>query len=428
MPRPDRARLAVLGGSSAFFPSLASALEGEAARLPALRIHLCGRDPERTVCVARFCNLHAAAAKVDHEYLATTDLDAAVVGAQIVVNQVRVGGFAGRSSDEQLALEFGFPGDETIGPAGLAAAIRSLPTTLALAERVEELAPDCWFVQVSNPMSMLLDGILRHTRLRSFGLCELPERTLEAGLALLPSSSSEVSSDYVGLNHQGWFVRIERDGEDLLPAIYRAAEALPDGGFFQVRAEAMRRRGGLALPYLRMFEHRGRELDRQRGRTADRGVVLGQLADRLYTHYAETDDGELPPQLLQRDMPWNAMTIAPVLRALLGGEPARAYVSEPNGGYYDFLPRNSIVEKHCVVSAVGPTSVPLRIGGQHVSNGIETLLRQVAEFEGLGAAAALRADDELAVAALTAHPFEIPESTAREMVGRMLQGAARSLS
>jgi 6-phospho-beta-glucosidase len=160
--------IAVLGGSSAFLPSLAAALAERRSDLPALRVRLQGRDAKRTGTVAEFCSRYAASVGAPHRFTATTRASVAARDAAIVVNQVRIGGFAGRSRDEQLALEYGYPGDETIGPSGLSAAIRSLPPILALAKEVERVAPDAWFIQMSNPMSILLGGLLERTGLKTF--------------------------------------------------------------------------------------------------------------------------------------------------------------------------------------------------------------------------------------------------------------------
>ncbi|MEE9127910.1 MAG: hypothetical protein V3U11_12290 [Planctomycetota bacterium] len=419
---PDAVPIAVLGGSSAFLPTLAAALADRANQLPPLEIRLVGRDPRRTAIVARFCTLHAEGRGVRHQYRPVPDVETAAEGVPLVVNQVRIGGFAGRSRDEQLALEFGCPGDETIGPGGLASAWRSLPPILHLARRIERVAPEAWLVQISNPMPMLLAGLLQETGLRTFGLCELPTRTLEQALGLIGRPPAAVESHYVGVNHQGWFVQVDAGGIDLLPEIFDRVEELDNGGpFFRVDAIVMRTRGALPLPYLRLYEHREREIAQMRARRQDRGEELADLAARLYALYATTDDPALPAALSARNMPWNPMTLVPAIIALLGGPPARAYVSEPNGGHLPFLPHQAIVEKLATVGRSGPQAPPpctLPLARTHPH--IVELLSQICEFERLGATAALRRDPDMVLAALRTHPFGISAATATALLPGLL--------
>lgn len=414
---PDALPIAVLGGSSAFLPTLAAALADQAAHLPPLEVRLVGRDQQRTAMVARFCRLYARGRGVRHHYLPVPDVGTAAEGVPLVVNQVRIGGFAARSRDERLPLEFGYPGDETIGPGGLASAWRSLPPILWLARQVERVAPEAWLVQVSNPMSMLLAGLLQETGLRAFGLCELPLRTLEQGLGLIGRSPASVEGHYLGVNHQGWFVRIDAGGTDLLPEIFDCIAQLDHGGpFFRVDASVMRARHALPLPYLRLYEHREREVAQMRARPRDRGQELADLAARLYGHYAVTKDPVLPETLAARSMPWNSMSLAPVITALLGGPPAKAYVSEPNHGHLPFLPPRAIVEKPVTVTRGGPQAPPVcRLPVARTHPETVSLLSEICEFERLGSMAALRRDQDMFQAALQAHPFRIPAATAAAM-------------
>ena len=63
-------------------------------------------------------------ATADIRLLVTTSLPDALNQADIIVSQIRVGGMAARAQDEQMALEVGIPGDEGVGPSGLAAYLR----------------------------------------------------------------------------------------------------------------------------------------------------------------------------------------------------------------------------------------------------------------------------------------------------------------
>ncbi len=410
--------VAILGGSSAWTPVLASALADRGGELPALEVRLLGRDLDRTATVARFCAAHAQARGVGHAWHAAGDLREAVRGVAIVVNQMRIGGFAGRAEDERLPLAYDLPGDETIGPGGLSAAVRSARSTLAVASRVAALAPECRFVNMANPMSILLRVLAAGTPLRCLGLCELPATTLAAGLRRLGLAADAATSvDHVGLNHQAFLCRVEVEGRDVVPAMLDAIErdqattggVLPE---FQIAAAAMRRFAAVPLPYLRLHLHREGAL--AAARRGSRAARLDDLARRLHRHYAVNQSGELPALARERATPWLDLALAPALSALLGGSAATLYVSERNGDHLPFLPADAIVEKRARVDAHGVMPLPLG----ETSLGHErrnVLLQAIAAFERAAASAALAPTPARLREALALHPSGLDAIGVRQL-------------
>ena len=420
--------VALLGGGSAFTPALLEAVRERADLLAPLEIRLHGRDRERLATVARFCErrLRRDPRARGLHVVAAPDLEEALRGADVVVNQVRVGGFAARSRDATLPLRFGLPGDETIGPGGLANALRTVPVVVALARECERLAPRAPFLQLSNPMGIVVGALARATRLEVFGLCELPQDTLDRALALV-GARGRVESDYVGLNHQGFFTSVRVDGRELLPEIARALP--PDGGWFGVDGAFVARHHCLPLRYLRNYFERARVVAEAAARADDRGRELARLADSLFDFYATADGATLPPRLRERDMPWHALAVVPALAALLRGVPAELYVSAPNRGAVPFLPDGTVVERRRRLAAP-PGAAPLASAPPPPARGelaapLRALLLGIAEFEEKATEAALTGSREQARAALRAHPFEIPEATADALLAELFAGAER---
>ncbi len=416
--------LTILGGSSAFMPGLAVALADASASLPALSVRLYGRDIERLDCIARFCNRHAQFRGVCHDYSHATSLRDSVTGAGIVVNLMRVGGWSGRYHDERFSVPFGIPGDETIGPGGLSSALRSLPLVLEAARETVESSPDAWFINMGNPMGILLGGLRRIERLRYFGLCELPAVTLRHALDLIDMRKKDVTADYLGLNHQGWFVRIDKEGKDLLPDLFETMRLSPEAGFFQVEASVMAKIGALPVPYMRHYYHTVREVERLRERGSSRAEELKELSDRLYSWYRTSDSPDLPQILHKRSMPWFPMALVPAITALTGGGERELYVSDVNDGDIPGLPPHAIVEKRSLLFADGPRMIPF--AGPQPEEGSELepfleLLRHILHFERACVEAALDPCDETVMAALRAHPLCTDEDAAHALTPLVLQ-------
>jgi len=421
-----RAAVAILGGSSAFTPSLASVLADFAPSLPELEVRLWGRDAAKVAAVARFCNLHARMRGAPHRYVEARSCSEAAQRADLVVHQLRVGGWRGRIHDDTFPLRFGIPGDETIGPGGLASAVRGVPVVLEAAREAAAASPGVRFVNLTNPLGIVLRALDGVEGLRPLGLCELPSATLDRVLDRIGARGGDVQPDYLGLNHQGWFVRLDSGGRDLLPDLLRELDATAALEEFRIEASVLRAIEALPLSYMRLYYHTSREVERLRRRAVPRGEELRQLSERLHLHWATTQDARLPEALSERETPWFRLALVPALVALLGGDEACLYVSERNRGDIPGLPAEAIVEKRCVVDAAGPRMIPF-VGPTPTRGGklepFLEFLRRIARFESLALEAALDPCAGKAIAALAAHPLVPDEDRARDLAPFVLAQA-----
>ncbi len=426
MDRSGRPVLAVLGGSSAFTPLLASALAGLGDEIPRLQVRLQGRDPSHLEPVARFCSLHAAARGADHAYTWTTSAAEALEGADLVVNQVRAGGWEGRIRDETFPLSFGYPGDETIGPGGLLSALRSLGTVLELGRlAASRAAPGAFFLNMTNPLGILTAGLRRVPGLRVFGLCELPQVVLEEALTAAGFSARGVEPDYLGVNHQGWFVRLFREGEDILPRVLERLDGKAVRRICRVDPAILHRARALPLPYMRLYFHRERERRKLQERTRPRGEELRETARALYEEYAGRKDPRLPALLDKRKTPWIDRALAPSVASLLGGRPRNLYLSGVEDGRALGLDPPGPVERLCRVDARGPEALPFHEPRPYKGGPFDPFLEfieRILRFEEAALRAALSPGEETLLEALAAHPWDIPLDTARAMAQAILAG------
>jgi 6-phospho-beta-glucosidase len=277
---------------------------------------------------------------------------------------------------------------------------------------------------MTNPMSILIAGLQGIPGLRVLGLCELPALTLERALDLLDLNSRDVEADYLGLNHQGWFVRIHHQGRDLLPALFDRVDRPEAASFFRVDGEVMRRLHALPLPYMRLYYHTAREVKKLSDKRSSRGRELGDLSQRLFDWYHRSEEHLLPDLLERRSLLWFKMALVPAVQALLGGAESCLYVTETNGGDIPGLPPEAIVEKKCIVNGAGTRMLPFT-GPTPAADGplapFQDFLGEVSRFEKLALEAALDPSAEKVTAALQAHPLGIPREKARDLVPLVLQ-------
>ena len=104
---------------------------------------------------------------------------------------------------------------------------------------MEELCPDAWFLNYTNPMAILTGAILRETGIKAVGLCHSVQVCAKELLEGLGMSAENVRWRIAGINHQAWLLDITRGGEDLYPEIKRRAAARPGPHDDMVRYEIM---------------------------------------------------------------------------------------------------------------------------------------------------------------------------------------------
>ena len=162
---------------------------------------------------------------------ATTDLAHALTGADFVFSAIRVGGAEGRVRDERVALDLGLLGQETIGPGGLAYALRTIPVMHQVAQTIAKVAPNAWTINFTNPAGIVTQVMRATLGERVVGICDTPIGLVRRVSRLLGVSlehdRDRVSYDYIGLNHLGWLRSVTVDGVDRLPDVL-ADDALLD--------------------------------------------------------------------------------------------------------------------------------------------------------------------------------------------------------
>src|SRR3954469_9052486 len=87
---------------------------------------------------------------------ATLDRREALRGADFVINMVQIGGFDSTLVDFEIPRKYGlnFTIADTTRPGGLFRALRTFPMLTGLCRDMEELCPNAWLLNYSNPMSM----------------------------------------------------------------------------------------------------------------------------------------------------------------------------------------------------------------------------------------------------------------------------------
>jgi 6-phospho-beta-glucosidase len=386
-------KIAILGGSGVATPQLVDEL---ARRLgPELSACLIGRSHEKLQIVA------AAAARRNPRVRITTASSVAdgARGADLVLNQVRVGGLDGRAWDEKVPTEFGMIGEETVGAGGFALGYRTLPVVRAMARVAGEVAPGAWFVNLTNPAGLVLSTLAAETSLRAISVCDIPVSMTATLDRIMPA----VRPRFFGTNHASAVVAAEdAGGRDAMPELTRQVTGAGPA------AEWARRAGVIASPYLRYYLDPS--LHPAAPAVRSRADDLLDLQAAVLDRYRAGDAASGDAAVAERNPHWYAEVVAPVIAALLGrGEPQRFAVQLPNNGLVPFLRPTAAVELTAEIGGDGVKPLPV----PEVPAELKVLTLQLTEADELTRTASLSGDPELAVRALALNPLVPGERSAR---------------
>jgi alpha-galactosidase len=426
------AKIAFVGAGSAVFTRN---LVGDLLGFPALRdsttLALMDIDPERLrtaeVVAGRLVAEHGAGAKVE----ATLNRRAALDGADYVVTSIQVGGIRPATLvDFEVPKRFGLRQTiaDTLGVGGIMRGLRTIPVLLDVCRDMEELCPDALLLQYVNPMAMLCWAVAETSPIRTVGLCHSVQHTVAELAGDLGIPAEEIHYHAAGINHVAFFLRLERAGEDLYPALARVVEEgrVPDGN--RVRYEVLRHLGYFVTEssehfaeYVPWFIKAHRSdlverfnipLDEYLSRSASQANEWGALRERL-----ESDPSPLG---VERSAEYGA----DIVNACETGEPFSFNGNVPNGAdgrtLVDNLPRDCSVEVPCVASDRGIEPQPVGTLPRHLAALIQTNVN----VQGLTVEASLTGRREPVHHAAMLDPHtagELPLEEIRELVDALLE-------
>ena len=399
-------RIVVLGGSASATPELADAIldwPGGVERRPELELVLYARSAERLALVAGESarRLDGAPVSVRTE----TELGAALEGADVVLDAVRVGGLTARVFDESYPHRHGLPGEETMGPGGFANALRTLPVALGLWAEVTLRAPDALKINLTNPSGIVTAAAERELGVRIFSVCDSPIVFCDKLADRLGLDVDDVRRDYLGMNHLGWWV--SPDAESL-----EAAADLVAGQ----ELAAVRSQGAVGAPYVRYYIHPDRLLAAQQEAGETRAQQLQRLEAELLAGYS-SGSSELP----RRGAVWYATAVLPLVDAWFNGGSGVMTLGLRNDGRLPGLPDEvvtegpvRITEPGVVESLPAATLPPLPA----------SLLAQHAAYEALAIRACMPgASRDDRVAALMSNPMVHSYDTAEGLLADIEAGS-----
>ena len=303
---------------------------------------------------------------------ATLDRRRALADADYAISMFQVGGYKpGTVIDFEIPKKYGIRQTiaDTLGIGGIMRGLRTIPVFLDICKDMEELCPDVMFLQYVNPMAMNTWAINRASKIKTVGLCHSVQGTAEALAEDISVPYNEINYICAGINHMAFYLKFERNGENLYPQIQKALEAKSYGRRYRgladhVRYEVFRRLGYFVTEssehfseYVPWFiKHDRSDLIEQYEIPLDE--YLGRCEDQLAEWEAEKaalERGELDEQRYERSQEYGSL----IIHSMETGTPRVVYGNVANRGLIDNLPQGCCVEVPCLVDKSGlqPTKI-----------------------------------------------------------------------
>ncbi|HCB1581772.1 TPA: 6-phospho-beta-glucosidase, partial [Citrobacter braakii] len=170
-------KLVVIGAGSSYTPELIEGVIKNYHQLPISHIAFVDVEmgKEKMNIIFDLTKRMLAKANLPIDVIQTFDRKTALLGADFVVTQLRVGGIDARIVDEKLPKSYGFIGQETNGAGGMFKALRTIPVIIEIANEMKAICPNAWLINFTNPASMVTEAVLKYSHNnRVIGLCNGP--------------------------------------------------------------------------------------------------------------------------------------------------------------------------------------------------------------------------------------------------------------
>lgn len=422
-------KMAIIGGGSSYSPELVEGIINRYAQLPVTELALVdvesGREKVNIIAdlTRRMLQQNGLEqVKVSVHFA----LDDAIRDAHYVLTQLRVGQLAARAADERLGLKYGRLGQETTGVGGFAKALRTIPVMLEVARKVEQLAPDAFIINFTNPAGIVTEAVSRYSKAKIIGLCNVPVNMHHMIAGMLNAPWDDVQLRFAGLNHLVWVHQVTCRGEDVTAQVI---EQLCDGQSLTMNnikdmpwsPQFLRALNAIPCPYHRYYWQTPQMLAEEQekaknGHEGTRAEQVMKVEAELFALYADPHLAHKPEQLSFRGGAYYSEVAVELISAIHNNTGKNLVVNCRNNGAIHGLPDDAVVEVNCLVDAQG--AHPLVFGElPPLMNG---LTQQIKAFERLTIEAAVHGDRQQALLALLGNPLVGDVTTAEALLDEVL--------
>ncbi|MGY5955658.1 6-phospho-beta-glucosidase [Kosakonia sp. BK9b] len=427
----QKLKIVTIGGGSSYTPELLEGFLKRYHELPVSELWLVdvAEGKEKLDIIFDLCQRMVDKAGVPLKLVKTLNRREALQGADFVTTQLRVGQLKARELDERIPLSHGYLGQETNGAGGLFKGLRTIPVIFDIVRDVEEICPQAWVINFTNPAGMVTEAVYRHTGFKRFlGVCNIPigmKMFIRDVLKL--NDDDDLSIDLFGLNHMVFIKEVLVNGTS------RFAELLEGVASGKLKASTVKNvfdlpfsegliRALNLLPcsYLLYYVKQKEMLAIELGeyyKGGARAQVVQKVEKQLFELYKDPHLNIKPKELEQRGGAYYSDAACEVINAIYNDKKTEHYVNIPHLGHIDNIPADWAIEMTAILGRDGAKPHPRLT---HFDEKVQGLIYTIKGFEIAASRAALSGEFNDVLLALSLSPLIHSDSDAQVLAREML--------
>ena len=372
-------------------------------------------DPENLERMYNLANALNKASGMGLQINKTANRRDVLSGADYVINSLAIERCELWKHDFKVPLKHGIKHcmGENGGPGGLFFTMRTVPLIIEICRDMEDLCPDAWFLNFSNPESRIILAISKYTKIKCVGLCHgmYMAQWQVANTLKIPTGDIEVSA--AGINHFQWLtdIRLKSDNTDLYPQLRETVKSMDISGL------------GLTEKLFRVFGYWPTCSDDHLGEYLPYGYEAGM--------HGYDFDKDSQDRVVMKERVAKILSGAEDINSLLkkSGEHAIDVITAMHTGVRKYIPAAIVYNKGAIENLPSDLAVeiPVSVDGSGITKhqigslppGCAALLTLQAGSQQMSVEAAVRGDINLAHQALLADPVINDTAAAKKILDEL---------
>ncbi|MDL2292063.1 6-phospho-beta-glucosidase [Acholeplasma sp. OttesenSCG-928-E16] len=431
-----KVKIVTIGGGSSYTPELIEGFIKRYDELPIKELWLVDIEEgkEKLEIVGNLAKRMVEHAGLPMKVHLSLDRRKALKDADFVTTQFRVGQLDARILDERIPGKYGMLGQETNGAGGVFKALRTVPVIFDIIKDVEELCPNAWIINFTNPAGVVTEAVFKYTKFEKFiGVCNVPINQQLHFSRVLGCNKDDVLPYFAGLNHMSYVLHVYQKGhkDDKLPLIIEKIKekqmtmANIDAG--EWKYDFIKQLGVYPNPYHKyfylydvMFDHYMEQFNSNR----TRAELVKEVEKNLFEKYKDTSLYEKPKELEKRGGALYSDVACSVISSIYNDRGDYHGVNTMNKDCIVGINERSAVEVTCKITKDGP--IPIHIGELPIQ--IKGTVLDLKAYEELLVEAIYEKDLKKALLAFQIHPFTTNVYTAEKVFNELVEAHRKYLT
>ncbi|MCK4401228.1 alpha-glucosidase/alpha-galactosidase [bacterium] len=244
---------------------------------------------------------------------------------------------------------------DIVGPGGVFRGIRTIPVLLDICREMKELCPDAYLFNYVNPMAINTRALYEIADVKVVGICHSVVGTTKQLAGYLNIPFNEITYFVAGINHMAWYLKLEHNGKDLYPELFKQAKKADIYNKDMVRFDIMKNFGYFVTEsschfseYVLYFR-KDKKIIKQYKIPTKLGyqwVIKGWGKQKQYVKDVISGKEKVTQG-------YSGEYAADIIHSLESGQPRSINLNVKNNNFITNLPNDACVEIPCLVDGSG---------------------------------------------------------------------------